>query len=46
MNLKPSENIKIYGMEIFFKEIVKLYNKKKCLIKFYYLEKKEQENQH
>jgi len=29
MNLKPSENIKIYGMEIFFKEIVKLYNKKK-----------------
>ncbi len=29
MNLKPSENTKIYGMENFFNEIVGLYNHKK-----------------
>ena len=29
MNLKPSENTKIYGMENFFKEIAGLYNQKK-----------------
>ena len=29
MNLKPSENTRIYGMEAFFKEIVELYNQKK-----------------
>ncbi|MDC0627797.1 AAA family ATPase, partial [Candidatus Pelagibacter sp.] len=29
MNLKPSENIKIYGMEIFFNELVGLYRQKK-----------------
>jgi len=29
MNLKPSENIKIYGMEIFFMEIARLHNQKK-----------------
>ena len=29
MNLKPSENTKIYGMEFFFKEIVELYEQKK-----------------
>jgi DNA polymerase-3 subunit delta' len=29
MNLKPSENIKIYGMGSFFNEIIKLYNLKK-----------------
>ena len=46
MNLKPSENTKIYGMENFFNELVGLYKKKKYLVKFYYLEKKDQENQH
>ena len=29
MNLKPSENIKIYGMEIFFNEIANLYKQEK-----------------
>jgi DNA polymerase III subunit delta' len=29
MNLKPSENTKIYGMNFFFKEIVELYKQKK-----------------
>jgi len=29
MNLKPSENTKIYGMENFFKELVGLYKQKK-----------------
>ena len=29
MNLKPSENTKIYGMETFFMEITGLYNQKK-----------------
>jgi len=29
MNLKPSENTKIYGMEIFFNELVELYKQKK-----------------
>jgi len=29
MNLKPSENTKIYGMEIFFNELSGLYKKKK-----------------
>ena len=29
MNLKPSENTKIYGMDFFFKEIVDLYEQKK-----------------
>ena len=29
MNLKPSENIKLYGMNIFFNEIKELYNKNK-----------------
>ena len=29
MNLKPSENTKIYGMDRFFKEISNLYNQKK-----------------
>ncbi|MDA9568990.1 AAA family ATPase [Candidatus Pelagibacter sp.] len=29
MNLKPSENIKIYGMENFFNELVGLYKQKK-----------------
>ena len=29
MNLKPSENTKIYGMDFFFKEIVELYEQKK-----------------
>ena len=29
MNLKPSENIKIYGMDNFFNEIIGLYNKDK-----------------
>ena len=29
MNLKPSENTKIYGMEIFFNELVGLYKQKK-----------------
>ena len=27
MNLKPSENINLYGMDNFFNEIIKLYNK-------------------
>ena len=46
MNLKPSENTKIYGMENFFYELSGLYKQKNCLIKFYCLEKKDQENQH
>ncbi|MDA7831649.1 DNA polymerase III, partial [Candidatus Pelagibacter sp.] len=29
MNLKPSENTRIYGMEFFFNEIAELYKKKK-----------------
>ena len=29
MNLKPSENTKIYGIDFFFKEIVELYEQKK-----------------
>jgi DNA polymerase-3 subunit delta' len=29
MNLKPSENTRIYGMEIFFRELVGLYKQKK-----------------
>ena len=29
MNLKPSENTKLYGMNDFFNEITSLYNKKK-----------------
>ena len=29
MNLKPSENPQLYGMDIFFNEIIKLYNEKK-----------------
>ena len=29
MNLKPSENTKIYGMEIFFHELSGLYRQKK-----------------
>ena len=29
MYLKPSENKKLYGMDLFFNEITKLYNKKK-----------------
>ena len=29
MNLKPSENTKIYGMEFFFNELVGLYKQKK-----------------
>ncbi|MDC1050153.1 DNA polymerase III, partial [Candidatus Pelagibacter sp.] len=29
MNLKPSENTKIFGMENFFNELVLLYNQKK-----------------
>ena len=29
MNLKPSENTKIYGMERFFNELVGLYKQKK-----------------
>ena len=29
MNLEPSENTKIYGMEIFFNEFVGLYKQKR-----------------
>ena len=29
MNLKPSENTQIYGMEVFFNELAELYNQKK-----------------
>ena len=29
MNIKSSENLKLYGMNIFFDEIIKLYYKKK-----------------
>ena len=29
MNLKPSENTKLYGMSNFFNEIISLYNEKK-----------------
>ena len=29
MNLKPSKNIQLYGMNFFFHEIISLYNKKK-----------------
>ena len=29
MNLKPSENTQLYGMNFFFNEISSLYNKKK-----------------
>ena len=40
MNLKPSENTQIFGMDSFFNEITKLYNKKKCQQKFCYQGKK------
>ena len=36
MNLKPSENTRLYGMNNFFKEIISLYDEKKCQQKFYY----------
>ena len=29
MNLKPSENTQLYGMNIFFNEIITLFNEKK-----------------
>ena len=29
MNLKPSENRQLYGMNFFFNDIIKLYHKKK-----------------
>ena len=29
MTLKPSENTQLYGMDLFFNEIAKLYNQKK-----------------
>ena len=29
MNLKPSDNTQLHGMDCFFKEIIKLYNEKK-----------------
>jgi DNA polymerase-3 subunit delta' len=29
MNLKPSDNTQLHGMDFFFKEIIKLYNEKK-----------------
>ena len=29
MNLKPSDNTRLYGMDIFFNEIIELYNNKK-----------------
>ena len=29
MNLRPSENTQLYGMNFFFNEIIELYNKKK-----------------
>ena len=29
MNLKPSENIELYGMSNYFNEIISLYHKKK-----------------
>ena len=40
MNLKPSENTQLYGMNFFFNEISTLFNKKKCQPKFYYQVKK------
>ena len=46
MNLIPSENIQLYGMNNFFNEIVTLYNKKNYQLKFYYQEKKVLVNQH
>ena len=45
MNLKPSENIKIYGMEIFFNEIANLYKQEKMPNKILLSGKKDQENQ-
>ena len=38
--MNSSENTKLYGMRNFFDEIISLYNKKKCRLKFYYLVKK------
>ena len=29
MNIKPSENINLYGLKNYFDEIIKLYNQKK-----------------
>ena len=43
---KPSDNTELFGMSHFFNEIVKLYDQKKCLIKFYFQEKKDSVNQH
>ena len=40
MNLKPSENTKIYGMNFFFKEIVELYEQKKMPNKILFSGKK------
>ena len=46
MNLKPSENTKIYGMENFFNELVGLYKQKKIPNRILLSGKKDQENQH
>ena len=32
MNLKPFENTKLFGMNYFFNEIIKIYNKKKIIL--------------
>ena len=40
MNLKPSQNTQLYGMNIFFNEIISLYNKKKMPNKILFSGKK------
>ena len=45
MNIKPSENIQLYGLEDYFHEISDLYIKKKCQTKLYYQVKRVVVNQ-
>ena len=40
MNLKPSQNIQLYGMNNFFNEITNLYDTDKMPTKYYYLGKR------
>ena len=46
MHLKPSENIKLFGMNYFFNKIIKLYNEKKMPNKILLSGKKGIGNQH
>ena len=46
MNLKPSNQTKIYGLNNYLKDFIKLDNKKIYQVKFYFLVQKVLVNQH